>query len=86
MKPELASYSDMLQGNLHPYFSGTSAATASSWTFNEYATKIVENPVSLCTAGVISEVGWPSAPASAVYRKLKNSLNTSPPSFFLLLS
>ncbi|GJJ68956.1 hypothetical protein EMPS_01302 [Entomortierella parvispora] len=67
MTPALASYSDMLQGNLHPYFSGTTAAMAANWTFTQYEEKIVENPVSSGTAGVISEVGWPSAPSSAVY-------------------
>ncbi|KAI9232376.1 MAG: glycoside hydrolase superfamily [Podila humilis] len=67
MNSQLAAVSDMLQGNLHPYFSGTSAAMAANWTMNEYHDKIGGNPVSSGHTGVISEVGWPTAPASAVY-------------------
>ncbi|KAG0296713.1 hypothetical protein BGZ96_008758 [Linnemannia gamsii] len=67
MTSELASVSDMLQGNIHPYFSGTPAAGAANWTINEYENKITANPTPLGLKGVISEVGWPSAPESAVY-------------------
>ena len=67
MNAELAAVSDMLEGNLHPYFSGTSAAMAANWTMNEYKDKISGNPVSSGHKGVISEVGWPTAPATAVY-------------------
>ncbi|KAF9334866.1 hypothetical protein BG006_001336 [Podila minutissima] len=67
MKADLASVSDMLQGNLHPYFSGTAAANAANWTMNEYRDKMEGNPVSSGHKGVISEVGWPTAPATAVY-------------------
>jgi exo-beta-1,3-glucanase (GH17 family) len=69
MSPELASVSDMLQGNIHPYFSGTPAAIAANWTIAEYENKITANPTPLGMKGVISEVGWPTAPASAVYLK-----------------
>ncbi|KAF9579715.1 hypothetical protein BGW38_003917, partial [Lunasporangiospora selenospora] len=69
MNAELASYSDQLQGNIHPYFSGTPAASAANWTFSEYKDKISANPVSSGLKGVISEVGWPTAPISAVYQK-----------------
>ncbi|KAG0219347.1 hypothetical protein BGX33_003277 [Mortierella sp. NVP41] len=67
MNAELAAVSDMLQGNIHPYFSGTTAANAANWTMNEYKDKIEANPTPAGLKGVISEVGWPSAPASAVY-------------------
>ncbi|KAG0361017.1 hypothetical protein BG005_009358 [Podila minutissima] len=67
MNADLASVSDMLQGNLHPYFSGTAAANAANWTMNEYRDKMEGNPVSSGHKGVISEVGWPTAPATAVY-------------------
>ncbi|KAF9135465.1 hypothetical protein BGW39_002610 [Mortierella sp. 14UC] len=67
MKSELAAVSDMLQGNIHPYFSGTPAANAANWTMSEYENKITANPTPMGIKGVISEVGWPSAPASAVY-------------------
>lgn len=67
MSSELASVSDMLQGNIHPYFSGTPAADAANWTMKEYESKITTNPTPMALEGVISEVGWPSAPASAVY-------------------
>ncbi|KAK3847219.1 MAG: glycoside hydrolase family 17 protein [Linnemannia gamsii] len=69
MTASLAAVSDMLQGNIHPYFSGTPAAEAANWTMTEYANKITNNPTPLGMKGVISEVGWPSAPASAVYLK-----------------
>ncbi|KAF8924049.1 hypothetical protein BGZ47_004243 [Haplosporangium gracile] len=67
MTSELAAVSDMLQGNIHPYFSGTPAADAANWTISEYENKITNNSTPLGLKGVISEVGWPSAPASAVY-------------------
>ncbi|KAG0257590.1 hypothetical protein BG011_003870 [Mortierella polycephala] len=67
MDSSLAAVSDMLQGNLHPYFSGTSAQMAANWTLAEYESKIAEYPVSSGLKGVISEIGWPTAPASAVY-------------------
>ncbi|KAG0334716.1 hypothetical protein BG004_000292 [Podila humilis] len=67
MTPELASLSDMLQGNLHPYFSGTLASNAANWTMNEFQDKIESNPVPSGHKGVVSEVGWPTAPASAIY-------------------
>ncbi|KAF9912778.1 hypothetical protein EC991_008640 [Linnemannia zychae] len=67
MTSELAAVSDMLQGNIHPYFSGTPAANAANWTMNEYENKITNNPTPMGIKGVISEVGWPSAPESAVY-------------------
>ncbi|KAG0030934.1 hypothetical protein BGZ82_007200 [Podila clonocystis] len=67
MNAGLASVSDMLQGNLHPYFSGTAVANAANWTMNEYRDKMDGNPVSSGHKGVISEVGWPTAPATAVY-------------------
>ncbi|KAF9142406.1 hypothetical protein BG015_000932 [Linnemannia schmuckeri] len=69
MTSELAAVSDMLQGNIHPYFSGTPAADAANWTMSEYENKITNNSTPLGLKGVISEVGWPSAPASAVYLK-----------------
>ncbi|GJJ77772.1 hypothetical protein EMPS_10131 [Entomortierella parvispora] len=63
----LAAVSDELEGNLHPYFSGTAVADAAAWTFQQYDDKITSNPTPLKLKGAISEVGWPSAPASAVY-------------------
>jgi len=65
----LAAVSDELEGNLHPYFSGTAAADGAAWTFQQYEDKITANPTPTKLKGAISEVGWPSAPASAVYRK-----------------
>ncbi|KAG0276292.1 hypothetical protein BGZ95_007742 [Linnemannia exigua] len=66
LKPDLASLSDELSGNLHPYFAGTDIKSAAQWTFDQYNNTMVENPTPTGLAGTISEVGWPSAPASSV--------------------
>ncbi|KAG0356595.1 hypothetical protein BG005_004463 [Podila minutissima] len=69
MNEALAAISDELSGNLHPYFSDTPAAQAANWTLGQYSTLITENPTKAGYNGSISEVGWPSAPESAVYIK-----------------
>lgn len=69
MNEALAAISDELSGNLHPYFSDTPAAQAANWTLGQYSTLITENPTKAGYNGSISEVGWPSAPESAVYSK-----------------
>ncbi|KAF9411982.1 hypothetical protein BGZ94_001188 [Podila epigama] len=65
----LAAVSDELSGNLHPYFSDTPAEKAAEWTFQQYENLIVNNPTPTGINGSISEVGWPSSPASAVYKQ-----------------
>ncbi|KAF9911979.1 hypothetical protein EC991_001426 [Linnemannia zychae] len=69
LTPDLASVSDELSGNLHPFFAGMDVKSAAQWTFDQYNNTIVENPTPSGLAGTISEVGWPSAPASAVNGK-----------------
>ncbi|KAG0258555.1 hypothetical protein BG011_003222 [Mortierella polycephala] len=64
----VAAVSDELFGNLHPYFSGTAVSEAANWTISQYNDVILGNPTSTGLKGAISEVGWPSAPASAVYQ------------------
>ncbi|KAF9130474.1 hypothetical protein BGW39_003021 [Mortierella sp. 14UC] len=66
LTPSLASVSDELSGNLHPFFAGMDVKNAAQWTFDQYNNTMVENPTPTGLAGTISEVGWPSAPASAV--------------------
>ncbi|KAG0334681.1 hypothetical protein BG004_000315 [Podila humilis] len=63
----LAEVSDEMSGNLHPYFSDQPPNMAADWTLQQYETLIAENPVKTNINGSISEVGWPSAPTSAVY-------------------
>lgn len=75
----LAEVSDELSGNLHPFFAGVEISTAAQWTFSQYKVKIEDNPTPSGLNGTISEVGWPSAPASSV-----NSKSSSP--FFLFFS
>ncbi|KAG0039859.1 hypothetical protein BGZ82_006411 [Podila clonocystis] len=65
----LAAISDELSGNLHPYFSDTPAAQAANWTLGQYSTLITDNPTKAGYNGSISEVGWPSAPESAVNKQ-----------------
>ncbi|KAG0219432.1 hypothetical protein BGX33_003021 [Mortierella sp. NVP41] len=62
----LADISDELSGNLHPYFAGVDVKTAAEWTFSQYNNSIVDNPTPTGLAGTISEVGWPSAPSTAI--------------------
>lgn len=62
----LAEVSDELSGNLHPFFAGVEISTAAQWTFSQYKVKIEDNPTPSGLNGTISEVGWPSAPASSV--------------------
>ncbi|KAF8945377.1 hypothetical protein BGZ47_002793 [Haplosporangium gracile] len=62
----LADLSDELSGNLHPFFAGVAVETAAQWTFSQYNITIEDNPTPSKLKGTISEVGWPSAPASAV--------------------
>ncbi|KAF9185943.1 hypothetical protein BGZ50_002788 [Haplosporangium sp. Z 11] len=64
----VAAVSDELFGNLHPYFSGTAVSEAANWTISQYNDIILGNPTNTGLKGAISEVGWPSAPASAVYQ------------------
>ncbi|KAI8599753.1 glycoside hydrolase family 17 protein, partial [Dissophora ornata] len=63
----LASVSDQLEGNLHPYFAGTQVSDAAAWTLGQYNDTILANPTKAGIKGAISEVGWPSAPATSVY-------------------
>ncbi|KAF9583227.1 hypothetical protein BGW38_009975 [Lunasporangiospora selenospora] len=63
----LAAVSDELHGNLHPYFSDSKIENAANWTLAQYEERIEGNPTSSGRKGAISEVGWPSAPSSAVY-------------------
>ncbi|KAG0212349.1 hypothetical protein BGX28_006493 [Mortierella sp. GBA30] len=68
LNANLAAISDELSGNLHPYFAGTAVAEAAKWTMGQYNDTLLAYPTSSGLKGAISEVGWPSAPASAVYQ------------------
>ncbi|KAG0329365.1 hypothetical protein BGZ99_002371 [Dissophora globulifera] len=64
----LASYSDELSGNLHPYFAGIDVSAAANWTLQQFNDTILANPTKAGLKGSISEVGWPSGPATAVFQ------------------
>ncbi|KAF9572061.1 hypothetical protein EC968_010392 [Mortierella alpina] len=69
LNASLAAISDELSGNFHPYFAGTGVDEAAKWTMLQYNITMETNPTSTGLKGAISEVGWPSAPASAVHMK-----------------
>ncbi|KAF9959590.1 hypothetical protein BGZ72_009320 [Mortierella alpina] len=68
LNASLAAISDELSGNFHPYFAGTGVDEAAQWTMLQYNNTMEKNPTSTGLKGAISEVGWPSAPATAVYQ------------------
>ncbi|KAF9941462.1 hypothetical protein BGZ67_005044 [Mortierella alpina] len=67
LNASLAAISDEFSGNFHPYFAGTGVDEAAKWTMLQYNNTMETNPTSTGLKGAISEVGWPSAPASAIY-------------------
>jgi exo-beta-1,3-glucanase (GH17 family) len=56
----LASKSDYIMSNIHPFFGGINAKAAASWTWNFWDMHNKDFFKSDAKANVISEIGWPS--------------------------
>ncbi|KAI1343276.1 glycoside hydrolase superfamily [Xylariaceae sp. FL0016] len=56
----LASISDYIMGNVHPFFAGVSADIAASWTWTFWHGKAGSFFKSDTEKNVISEIGWPT--------------------------
>ncbi|KAF9918644.1 hypothetical protein BX616_007074 [Lobosporangium transversale] len=54
---------DMVMSNIHPFFAYTSATEAADWAFKNFRNETVGAARGKLAA--ISEIGWPSGPASA---------------------
>lgn len=57
----LASISDAIMGNIHPFFAGVTAEDATSWTMTFWENKISSFKKSDPKLNIISETGWPTA-------------------------
>ncbi|KAI0542800.1 glycoside hydrolase superfamily [Xylaria digitata] len=56
----LASLSDYIMGNVHPFFAGQDAKEAASWTWTFWENKAGSFFKSDAKKNVISEIGWPT--------------------------
>ncbi|KAI1842225.1 hypothetical protein JX266_011633 [Neoarthrinium moseri] len=56
----LASKSDYIMSNIHPFFGGINAKEAASWTYTFWTTHDAGFTKSDASKNVISEIGWPS--------------------------
>ena len=56
----LASLSDYIMGNVHPFFAGQDAKEAASWTYTFWNGKAGDFFKSDAEKNVISEIGWPT--------------------------
>ncbi|TQV90806.1 endo-beta-1,3-glucanase [Cordyceps javanica] len=61
---ELAKDSDLIMANIHPFFSGTPADQAASWTYSFWSNKNGPMWKTDKKMNVISETGWPSGGGS----------------------
>ncbi|KAI1765661.1 glycoside hydrolase family 17 protein [Hypoxylon sp. FL1150] len=57
---ELASVSDYIMGNVHPFFAGVNATEAASWTYSFWHNKAESFFKADTEKNVISEIGWPT--------------------------
>ncbi|KAI0376765.1 glycoside hydrolase family 17 protein [Hypomontagnella monticulosa] len=57
---ELASMSDYIMGNIHPFFAGVNAKDAASWTWTFWQNKANSFFKADKEKNVISEIGWPT--------------------------
>lgn len=57
---ELASDSDYIMANIHPFFAGVTAEEAAAWTYNFWATNNKPLWKSDNKKNIISETGWPT--------------------------
>ncbi|KAK4211058.1 endo-beta-1,3-glucanase [Rhypophila decipiens] len=56
----LASKSDYIMGNIHPFFGGTPVEEAAAWTWNFWEQKTQGFAKADKSKNIISETGWPS--------------------------
>lgn len=56
----LASKSDVIMSNIHPFFGGINEKEAASWTWSFWQNHNADFMKSDASANVISEIGWPS--------------------------
>ncbi|KAI9304340.1 glycoside hydrolase superfamily [Cunninghamella echinulata] len=73
---QLMPEEDQVLDNVHPFFAGTTIKDASQWTMN-YFKNVMYNPIMKLVQknnltnqppGIISEIGWPTAPESRSYQ------------------
>lgn len=57
---QLASMSDYIMGNIHPFFAGVNAKEAASWTWQFWQNKAKDFFKTETEKNVISEIGWPT--------------------------
>jgi len=57
----LASQSDAIMANIHPFFAGEPAKSAAAWTMSFWNNKMSSFVKSDKSMNIISETGWPSA-------------------------
>lgn len=57
---QLASISDYIMGNIHPFFAGVNAKEAASWTWDFWHNKAEGFFKTEAEKNVISEIGWPT--------------------------
>ncbi|KAF5678476.1 murein transglycosylase [Fusarium heterosporum] len=57
---ELASDSDYIMANIHPFFAGVDASDAAAWTYNFWETKNGDMWKTDKQKNIISETGWPT--------------------------
>ncbi|KAI2615310.1 glycoside hydrolase family 17 protein [Hypoxylon sp. NC1633] len=57
---QLASISDYIMGNIHPFFAGVNAKDAASWTWQFWENKAHGFFKADTEKNVISEIGWPT--------------------------
>lgn len=58
---DLGAESDYIMANIHPFFAGTSAEDAASWTYDFWTGKDKQFWKTDSSKNIISETGWPSA-------------------------
>ncbi|KAI0844278.1 glycoside hydrolase family 17 protein [Daldinia vernicosa] len=57
---QLASMSDYIMGNIHPFFAGVNAKDAASWTWQFWENKAHGFFKTETEKNIISEIGWPT--------------------------
>ncbi|ORZ09308.1 glycoside hydrolase superfamily, partial [Absidia repens] len=82
--PDLMPEEDQVLDNVHPFFAGVTVDQAPAWTWNYFKKVVIIPTIRLAKSkglddakvkpALISEVGWPTAPASRAYQGAVPSL------------